>query len=134
MSYCPTPLEMKIWKSEAGPMCVAKLHEGFKSLSSGFTMNDWWCGYVVIPVDHPFYRQGYGCWRDSEDHPEEVCTSCHIQDLNVHGGITFADFIGEDWCIGFDCNHFWDRHEPKDFEYVKAECEKLARQVKEHEK
>jgi len=69
------------------------------------------CGYVGIPEDHPFYNKGY----------DEVYDA--TQSLEVHGGLTFADFchntgdekraichIGDDkpWWFGFDCAHYGD--------------------------
>lgn len=61
-----------------------------------------WCGYVAVPPGHPYYgRKG--------------------NDLEVHGGITYADFCSGHvchtpkpgqpdnvWWFGFDCAHCWD--------------------------
>lgn len=70
--------------------------------------NGAWCGYVGVPRSHPLFE------------------SQNLDDLNVHGGVTFSgkcrpgdenDAIchvvdpGEDddvFWIGFDCNHAWD--------------------------
>ena len=70
-----------------------------------------WCGYVGVAEGHPLFETPYG---------EDL-------DLDVHGGITYADFCteGEDegrgichipaegepervWWIGFDCAHSGD--------------------------
>lgn len=68
------------------------------------------CGYVGVSEGHPLYKKDY-----SEG-----------EDLEVHGGLTFADFCqdrpentgichvpGPDgdekvWWLGFDCAHFMD--------------------------
>lgn len=69
-----------------------------------------WCGYVALEPDHPYYGKHY------EEAPVEV-----------HGGLTFADFCMEDgrpqgervchierhpgvkvWWLGFDCGHHMD--------------------------
>ncbi len=70
-----------------------------------------WCGYVGVVPGHPLYGKHY---REAEE-------------LNVHGGLTFADKCcpaateatgichvpgpgesNEVWWIGFDCAHGWD--------------------------
>lgn len=69
-----------------------------------------WCGYVGVPPGHPTHGKGY---RDV--------------DVQVHGGLTFADSCDEDapeghgichvplpgraadvWWLGFDCGHGTD--------------------------
>lgn len=68
------------------------------------------CGYVGVPKDHPFYKKGY-----------DDC------DVDVHGGLTFANFCQKTkdeahgichkpdkgrpkkvWWLGFDCGHCYD--------------------------
>lgn len=55
------------------------------------------CGYVDIPENSRFYGVKF----------------LELPDINVHGGITFSDFVntkgkGHVWRIGFDCAHAWD--------------------------
>ena len=68
-----------------------------------------WCGYVGVPPEHPLHGQGYG-----------------MVDVDVHGGLTFADFCADSeepeaichvaapgrpdrvWWLGFDCGHAFD--------------------------
>jgi hypothetical protein len=110
------------------------------------------CGYVAVPVGHPYHRKDYA-----------------NMDISVHGGLTYAGEcrdeichvpkIGESddvWWFGFDCAHFLDvtpkmveMREPggilhdlwkdskyytqdtyKDINYVKQECIDLARQLR----
>jgi len=103
------------------------------------------CGYVGVSRDHPFYGLHY-----------DVC-----EDIEVHGGLTFADKCqehgteaqsichkveaGEDddvWWLGFDCAHADDVCPTrnfseayygtyKDIAFVTREVEKLAQQLAE---
>lgn len=89
------------------------------------------CGYVRVPDDHPLHGVD---WSEA-DFPEA--------DLEVHGGVTFTGphpLTDSGWWIGFDCAHAGDAFGSEGFriegvhrslEYVIAECEKLARQIKE---
>lgn len=103
-----------------------------------------WCGYVEVPEGHPWHGRHLD----------------YLGHVNVHGGITFAGDIVEPmiegssgWWIGFDCAHagdympsldstlksaFPDRGrsaligwEYRTLEYVRAECARLAEQVRE---
>jgi len=99
------------------------------------------CGYVGINSKHQYFEKDY---MDAE--------------VNVHGGLTFADKCapdnmhepkichivetGEDdniWWLGFDCGHYNDFMPGcsrifkdgiyKDIAYVKNECKDLAKQL-----
>lgn len=53
-----------------------------------------WCGYVIIPEDHPWHGMPWDA----------------LGDVRVHGGVTFCGdevYHGE-WAIGFDCSHAFD--------------------------
>jgi hypothetical protein len=99
------------------------------------------CGYVRVPLGHPWHGKG-----------SEL-------DVDVHGGITFAesdvpcDAPGPDtnWWLGFDCAHSGDAPDPelligttsnpyariayygqvRSQSYVEAECKSLCTQAKE---
>ena len=84
----------------------------------------YYCGYVVVPKEHPF------CQKNRLD----LALS-----LSVHRGITFSQMItpksqilndleGE-FVIGFDCKHFGDTIEKCNVEYVKRELERLVDQL-----
>lgn len=79
----------------------------------------WLCGYVSIPKNHPFTDKDF--------------SSSSINDLSVHGGITFRDKLEDSDLvfIGFDCNHYDDLTNPKDEHYVKKECDRLVEQLRE---
>lgn len=92
------------------------------------------CGYVTVPKDHPHYGKGY----------DDI-------DADVHGGLTFAN----EGTFGFDCAHLDDAKDVsimsdeykkifqmwpsltdgestiKTLEFCVAECESLAKQLKE---
>ena len=89
------------WTDEAtGLVCLAKRnpHLGF------------WCGYVGVPPSHPWHGKDYN----------------DLEDVIVHGGVTFTGDCGEGppaqtichvpeegtpedlWWIGFDCAHLFD--------------------------
>lgn len=87
-------------------------------ITPGFFRNNsyWYCGYVVIPKDSPFYGVDY---EDLED------------DIWVHGGLTFSGRIEgvEGYLLGFDCNHGGDNSLVQDEEYTFKECKSLADQI-----
>lgn len=64
------------------------------------------CGYVGVPKSHPDYKKDY---MDIEEK------------YDVHGGLTFSDWIeniwiapDDLWYFGFDCGHFYDMHAVED--------------------
>lgn len=96
------------------------------------------CGYVILPENHPFI--GIDLYDGNCENP--------LYGLDVHGGVTFADYINEDdYAIGFDCGHFFagdcvprlSDFTPlakgiwRDETYVINELKKLAEQLKEAE-
>lgn len=115
----------KPWESESnelsfeahGLKCYLRRHPNY-----------WhWCGYVGVPEGHPLYENGE-------------------EDLDVHGGITYAAFgkpHGEAdglWWFGFDCAHsgdlcpkmMWHEYDVyRTIEWVEAEARKLAKQLME---
>ena len=82
---------------------------------------NWYTGYVIIPKGHKFY--------EADDMDEDV------MDLEVHGGITFADVLPEvgEFALGFDCAHFRDNPFDNDDRYVSEECKNLIKEIKEKE-
>lgn len=94
-----------------------------------------WCGYVIIPQDHPWYGLSYG----------------DLTDVSVHGGVTYTgnEVFHEEWAVGFDCGHAFDlipllvagmapgsaletmdRGTYRDMEYALDECRHLAEQAR----
>jgi hypothetical protein len=88
-----------------------------------------WCGYVLLPDDHPWTKQ------------EDVSA-------DVHGGVTWnrnapkhLDDV-QGWLVGFDTAHYGDFNPSmllrdnsgsvwRDKAYVEAECRRLAEQARE---
>lgn len=97
------------------------------------------CGYVGVNEGHSLFGKSY-----------------MDLDLQVHGGLTFANKCSGHichvpeagqpdhvWWLGFDCAHAFDQapgmrfaidDEYRDIEYVKAECAKLAQQLHDYDK
>lgn len=94
--------------------CCIKKHSYFGHL----------CGYVHIPKEHPL----------SGITPDFIC----------HGGITYSDFDGDNWVLGFDCAHAQDylplkpnyaSSNPanfKDEEFVTNQLFNLTKQIMEY--
>src|ERR1043165_3488178 len=102
----------------------------------GAIKSGWGNGYVVIPKDHPLYGKDYDA-----------------VDLDVHGGITFAEKVNEHllenwgqhpecegkltredigkWVFGFDTAHYGDDLETWPYERVLEETSKLYSQLNE---
>lgn len=122
--------DRKEWTAH-GLKCLILRHPSAKHL----------CGYVGVPVGHPYHGLSED-WADGEP---------HWPDLDVHGGVTWTGELPHDgspddplWYIGFDCAHSGDlspgwllefpRHiEPMywDMELVTEQTENLARQLAE---
>lgn len=58
------------------------------------------CGYVALPKGHPLFGKG---WDDCYDIAPE---------LEVDGGITFANGTDGMWILGWDAAHCWHRPDP----------------------
>lgn len=51
-----------------------------------------WCGYVTVPAGHILFGM-----------PFDV-----LEDVGVHGGLSYAAREGDGWAFGFDCSHHGD--------------------------
>lgn len=115
------------------------------------------CGYVGVNYKHPLWRKTYTQRVKCLSRLSEKALNSPIgvkgvipalfadkskpsMDwiFDVHGSITFTGGgKGSEypvktnlWWIGFDCVHAGDTPEIQDCDYCKAECEKLAGQIK----
>lgn len=91
--------------------------ETWKATSFLFNGNNYWyCGYVVLPKEHPFHGMDY-----------ELLAPF----IKVHGGLTFSGTLyGIDgYLVGFDCNHAGDNPYLQDEEYTLKECRDLVDQL-----
>lgn len=108
-----------------------------------------WCGYVGVAPGHPWYEKDYDA-VDVDVHGGLTYAALCAEDHEL--GVCHVPDPGEPdelWWFGFDCAHLYDlspRHTAGDLErgwsadpaeiyrtlgYVKDECARLARQVKE---
>ena len=106
------------------------IYKGFNCLilrpmpeSGGFL-----CGYVEIEQNHELYNN----------------QKCYDLDYDVHGGITYKDFMKKEdnkYLIGFDCAHYNDYMPTMPYgsdgiyrtmEYVESELKQLVDQFNPH--
>ncbi len=115
------------------------------------------CGYVAVPPGHPCYGHGYTTvYEKGEDGEDDYDKPLHnpADALTVQGGITYAEKCSghvchvpaepdDVWWLGFDMAHAGDRSPGMEkfmttrsgrgayrtVEYVRQECEDLARQL-----
>jgi len=66
-------------------------HAGFKCRVWKHPYLGHFCGYVVLPKTHPY------AGKNSQD-----------IDVDVHGGLTFHGWEGDDYIVGFNCAHAGD--------------------------
>lgn len=76
-------------------------------------------GYIVIPKNSKFYGRGYN-FINSE--------------IEVHGDFTFADYVGDNYIIGFDTAHCFDDKTTQNTEFVIEELKKAVEQIIKKEK
>lgn len=91
----------------------------------------WGNGYVIIPIGHPLHGKHY----------DDI-------DVNVHGGLTFAEEITSEmlelfpglafedvgcWMVGFDTAHYSDNKIKWNEKAVIEETERLRKQLESNE-
>lgn len=96
--------------------------EEIMKLTSPHDYYYWYCGYVVVPKDHPYYGVDY----------DEVMEK---GDIRVHGGLTFSGTFDDidGFFLGFDCNHVGDSPIYQNENYTLNECLELVDQLIEVE-
>ena len=74
---------------------------------------EWLCGYVAFKIDQPL--------------------ELDLDDIEVHGGITYFERCNGYEVYGFDCGHAFDYDNPRcyDPEWVMSQCENLEKQIEE---
>lgn len=81
--------------------------------------NAYFNGYIVIPKDSKFYEK-------------------HFNDINeeiqIHGGFTFSDFVDDKYKIGFDTIHYFDDETTQNVDFVMKELKKAVDQIIEKER
>lgn len=123
------------WDNEPDRMDF--IHAGFSCFILR-NMNGNWCGYVGVPSTHSAYMKDY-----------------NDVDVNVHGGLTYADKCQDHichvpeagmpddvWWLGFDTGHYGDmspmieflfQHggEYRNMDYTISETKQLAEQLEQ---
>lgn len=95
-------------------------HRGMQCCVLRHTTLGHWCGYVLIPQD--------------------MLEQINLDDIKMHGGMTFDRIHKGDLWIGFDCGHSWDisphtkaRYAPdayyRDFAYVTKQVRGIVDQI-----
>lgn len=72
----------------------------------------WYNGYIVIPKDSKYYGMDY-----------------YSIEINIHGGFTFAEFIEDEYVIGFDTNHGFDDENTQNVDFVLKELKNAVDQI-----
>lgn len=84
----------------------------------GNKRNRWFCGYVELKEDNPYYK-----------------VSFYKIDIDCHGGLTFGNFIKDEkdekpsYFIGFDTNHYCDYDDNGKQRWSISECEKECKNI-----
>ncbi len=75
-----------------------------------------YCGYCEFP-ERPLQSAGW----------DRV-----VEDIPIHGGITYVEEFEGRMIYGFDCAHYGDAENPmtKNIEWLKQECERMATEIK----
>lgn len=135
--------EKQVWETEPSTEFWIDPETGYGCAIVRHTSMLHLCGYVGVPMTHPWAQKGYDDMRMADN-----------EWVDVHGGLTYStDHAPNEkpdghWWLGFDCAHcgdlvpymakrggHLDREESyKDWAYVKAEATKLARQAKQTER
>lgn len=79
----------------------------------GGNPNGWLCGYVALPKGHPLHGKGYDEIDDK------------INDV-AHFGLTYSELEGDDWVIGFDCNHAGDTPATNTVKFVEDNIKEIV--------
>jgi len=71
------------------------------------------CGYISVPIDHPAHGLGCNTYDIALDDITEgihlvVPVMQAINNIEVHGGLTYGNTKFGQWTFGFDCAHAWD--------------------------
>ena len=98
--------------------CVVQIkhEEKVKKLMEKVGIYDYFCGYT---------------WFKKDEVPEEWYEYDNIPCLDVHGGITFSELIGDYIVYGFDCAHYGDdkNEQLRDPEHILELCREMRREI-----
>ena len=75
-------------------------------------------GYIVLPENSKFYGKEYNFINE---------------EIEVHGGFTFADFVENEYEIGFDTAHYFDNITTQNVDFVLEQLKQAVDQIIESE-
>lgn len=70
-------------------------------------------GYVALPQGHPLHGKEY---NEIDDEINDV----------AHFGLTYSELEGDDWVIGFDCNHAFDTPATNTVQFVEGNIKEIV--------
>jgi len=114
----PKKLTYKIWKDKS--MVFEDSHKGYdfliKYIGEPIGIRKHYCGYVKIPKNHKYYKFRY-----------------KLLNIDIHGGISFAEYIENDLWIGWDYAHHGDDKIEYDLIDIIKDCCSVIMQLLEQE-
>lgn len=75
-------------------------------------------GYIVLPKNSKFYGKEYNFINE---------------EIEVHGGFTFSEFVVDEYTIGFDTAHYFDNVTTQNVDFVLEELRNAVDQIIESE-
>lgn len=78
----------------------------------------WYNGYIVLPKNSKFYGKEYNFINE---------------EIEVHGGFTFSEFVVDEYTIGFDTAHYFDNVTTQNVDFVLEELKQAVDQIEERE-
>lgn len=85
-----------------------------------FLLREWYCGYVFIPL-----------LKIKDEFKDLDYQDKLLNNINVHGGITFLETEENGIIYGFDCNHYNDKKDGifSDINNVINECQYFKKEL-----
>ena len=80
--------------------------------------NAYFNGYIVIPKTSKFYEKHFDAINE---------------EIQIHGGFTFSDFVENEYKIGFDTIHYFDNETTQNIDFVLEELRNSVDQIIESE-
>lgn len=76
--------------------------------------NAYFNGYIIIPKESKYYEKDFDAINE---------------EIEIHGGFTFADFVENEYKIGFDTAHFFDNETTQNVDFVLEELKQAVDQI-----
>lgn len=81
--------------------------------------NAYFNGYIIIPKESKYYEKDFDAINE---------------EIEIHGGFTFADFVENEYKIGFDTAHYFDNETTQNVDFVMKELRNAVDQIIEKER